>query len=52
MDAPGTLDTPGRADASGEARRATPRWRSASPTETVGRTPLQHRGDRTGKGAP
>ncbi|MEU0229144.1 DUF6380 family protein [Streptomyces sp. NPDC006284] len=52
MDAPGTLDTPDRSDASGGERRATLRWRSASLTETVGRTPFKHRGDRTGKGAP
>ncbi|WP_079030527.1 DUF6380 family protein [Streptomyces ambofaciens] len=52
MDVPGTLDTPDRSGASGEERRATLRWRSASLTETVGRTPFTHCGDRTGKGAP
>ncbi|MFE1024064.1 DUF6380 family protein [Streptomyces sp. NPDC058818] len=52
MDTSGTLDTPDPDDASGEERRATLRWRSASLTETVCRTPFKHRGDRTGKGAP
>lgn len=52
MDTPGTLDTPDRGDGTGEERRATLRWRSASLTETVGRTPFKHHGDRTGKGAP
>ncbi|MFJ7772106.1 DUF6380 family protein [Streptomyces sp. NPDC097107] len=52
MDTSGTLDTPGPGDTSGEERRATLRWRSASLTETVCRTPFKHRGDRTGKGAP
>ncbi|MER7054227.1 MULTISPECIES: DUF6380 family protein [unclassified Streptomyces] len=52
MDTPGTLDTPAPGEACGHERRATLRWRSASLTETVGRTPFKHRGDRTGKGAP
>jgi hypothetical protein len=52
METSGTLDTPDRGGTSGEARRATLRWRSASLTETVGCTPFKHHGDRTGKGAP
>ncbi|WP_395575942.1 DUF6380 family protein [Streptomyces sp. BK79] len=52
MDTSGTLDTPGPYDTPGGERRATLRWRSASLTETVGRTPFKHHGDRTGKGAP
>ncbi|MFH8238265.1 DUF6380 family protein [Streptomyces sp. NPDC018321] len=52
MDTPGTLDTPDRHEAAGEERRATLRWRAASLTETVCRTPFKHHGDRTGKGAP
>ncbi|WP_121750219.1 DUF6380 family protein [Streptomyces sp. E2N166] len=52
MDTSGTLDTPDPGDASGVARWATLRWRPASLTETVCRTPFKHRGDRTGKGAP
>ncbi|MET9822516.1 MULTISPECIES: DUF6380 family protein [Streptomyces] len=51
-DTPGTLDTQGpRATTVGQ-RRATLRWRSASLTETVSRTPFTHHADRTGKGAP
>ncbi|WP_254405567.1 DUF6380 family protein [Streptomyces sp. AC627_RSS907] len=52
MTAPGT---PARGDVTGGRRRATLRWRAASLTETVGRTPFEHdghHGDRTGKGAP
>ncbi|CAL9319566.1 MULTISPECIES: DUF6380 family protein [Streptomyces] len=53
METPGTLDTPDRyGAAAGEERRATLRWRAASQTETVSRTPFKHHGDRTGKGAP
>ncbi|WP_254395354.1 DUF6380 family protein [Streptomyces sp. AC512_CC834] len=52
MDTPGTLDTPDPHGSTGARWRATLRWRSASLTETVGRTPFKHRGDRTGKGAP
>ncbi|MFG2682431.1 DUF6380 family protein [Streptomyces sp. NPDC048392] len=52
MDTPGTLDRPDSHKSTGAERRATLRWRSASLTETVGRTPFTHHGDRTGKGAP
>ncbi len=52
MDTPGTLDTPDEGDTAGGERRATLRWRAASLTETVCRTPFKHHGDRTGKGAP
>lgn len=52
MDTPGTLDTRDPGETTGGPRRATRRWRSASLTETVGRTPFKHHGDRTGKGAP
>ncbi|WP_282088282.1 DUF6380 family protein [Streptomyces tendae] len=52
MDTPGTLDTQDPRETTGGRRRATLRWRSASLTETVGRTPFKHRGDRTGRGAP
>ncbi|MEU4986250.1 DUF6380 family protein [Streptomyces sp. NPDC021969] len=52
MDTPGTLDTRGPHKTGGGQRRATLRWRSASLTETVSRTPFKHRGGRTGKGAP
>ncbi|WP_399892482.1 DUF6380 family protein [Streptomyces sp. BBFR51] len=52
MDTPGTLDTPERHESTGARRRATLRWRSASLTETVSRTPFKHHGDPTGKGAP
>ncbi|MFJ6912723.1 DUF6380 family protein [Streptomyces sp. NPDC101133] len=52
MDTPGTLDTRDPHKAGGGQQRATPRWRSASLTETVGRTPFKHHGGRTGKGAP
>ncbi|CAM5326251.1 hypothetical protein LZP81_28110 [Streptomyces parvulus] len=51
MDTPGTRDAPGPDRAPVVDRRATLRWRSASLTETVGRTPFKHHGDRTGKGA-
>jgi hypothetical protein len=52
MDTSGTLDTPDPYVTTGAERWATLRWRSASLTETVGRTPFKHDGDRTGKGAP
>ncbi|MCZ9351045.1 DUF6380 family protein [Streptomyces mutabilis] len=52
MDTPGTLDTPDEGEAAGGVRRATLRWRAASLTETVCRTPFKHHGDRTRKGAP
>ncbi|MEU3896612.1 DUF6380 family protein [Streptomyces sp. NPDC045251] len=52
MGTPGTLDTPDPHEAAGEERLATLRWRAASQTETVCRTPFKHHGDRTGKGAP
>jgi hypothetical protein len=52
MDTPGTLDTSDPHESTGTERRATLRWRSASLTETVSRTPFKHHGDRTGKGAP
>ncbi|CAL9652867.1 DUF6380 family protein [Streptomyces sp. enrichment culture] len=52
MDTPGTLDTQDPHENTRGQRRATLRWRSASLTETVSRTPFKHHGDRTGKGAP
>ncbi|MCX5040705.1 hypothetical protein OHA99_03930 [Streptomyces coelicoflavus] len=52
MDTPGTLDTQDPYGTTGAQQRATLRWRSASLTETVSRTPFTHRGGRTGKGAP
>ncbi|WP_411099537.1 DUF6380 family protein [Streptomyces sp. x-45] len=52
MDTPGTLDTQDPHETTGGQRRATLRWRPASLTETVCRTPFTHHGDRTGKGAP
>ncbi|MGV9284240.1 DUF6380 family protein [Streptomyces sp. NPDC003730] len=52
MDAPGRLGTQGPHRRTGGRQGATLRWRSASLTETVGRTPFKHHGDRTGKGAP
>ncbi|MEV5550466.1 DUF6380 family protein [Streptomyces sp. NPDC052309] len=45
------MDEPVRGGAAGEERRATLRWRAASLTETVGRTPFQQHGDRAGEGA-
>ncbi|MFC8852555.1 DUF6380 family protein [Streptomyces sp. NPDC048405] len=52
METPGTLDTRDPHKTGGGQQRATLRWRSASLTETVGRTPFKHHGGRTGKGAP
>ncbi|MCF2127419.1 hypothetical protein L1I79_13360 [Strepomyces sp. STD 3.1] len=52
MDTPGTRGTPAPDRTTAVHRWATLRWRSASLTETVGRTPFKHHGDRTGKGAP
>ncbi|MEW2452265.1 DUF6380 family protein [Streptomyces parvulus] len=51
MDTPGARDTPAPDRTAVVDQRATLRWRSASLTETVGRTPFTHHGDRTGKGA-
>ncbi|CAL9649654.1 hypothetical protein LMJ38_17900 [Streptomyces sp. R1] len=52
MDTPGTLVTRDPHTTGCGQRRATLRWRSASLTETVDRTPFKHHGGRTGKGAP
>ncbi|WP_437061650.1 DUF6380 family protein [Streptomyces sp. enrichment culture] len=52
MVTPGTLDPSPSPGPPAAARRATLRWRPASLTETVCRTPVTHHGDRTGKGAP
>ncbi|CAM5655024.1 hypothetical protein STENM223S_04113 [Streptomyces tendae] len=52
MDAPGRLGTQGPHRTTRGRQGATLQWRSASLTETVGRTPFKHHGDRTGKGAP
>ncbi|WP_037836406.1 DUF6380 family protein [Streptomyces sp. NRRL F-5650] len=52
MDTAGTLDTQDPCETIGGQQGATLRWRSASLTETVSRTPFKHHGGRTGKGAP
>ncbi|MFC8002000.1 DUF6380 family protein [Streptomyces olivaceus] len=52
MGTPGRLDTPPPAGAPGGVRRATLRWRPASLTETVCRTPVTDHGGRTKRGAP
>ncbi|WP_437014179.1 DUF6380 family protein [Streptomyces sp. enrichment culture] len=45
------MDTPVQGEAGGGKRRATHRWRVASPTETVGRAPFERHGRRTGEAA-
>ncbi|MEU9732893.1 DUF6380 family protein [Streptomyces sp. NPDC048002] len=44
------MDNPVQGDATGEKRHATLRSRTASLTETAGRAPFEHRGDRSGEG--
>ncbi|MEU0744605.1 DUF6380 family protein [Streptomyces sp. NPDC006134] len=45
------MGTPVQEETGEGKRRATPRWRAASLTETVGRAPFERHGRRTGEAA-